>query len=194
MNISSKITLYDFLCMLVCGYLILYILRNYCYLPCEDEILFYILSYIVGMIYHKILYAVCSKFHILGNMKCMVLCSREKVEQTVENKLTQSRDMKGYYEDYYYLVQKKCLGNIPILEAQAAFCKALIPIVFLPLIMKLICSCCTNLACTVCIAILGLVGLVVAWGSTQMKIHELVWEGAYYLKKLEKEKNEKSNS
>ena len=183
MNISSKITLYDFLCMLVCGYLILYTLGKYCYLPYDNDVLFYVLSYIVGMVYHKVLYAVCSEFHIPGNMKCMVLYSREKVEQSVENKLPQSRDMKGYYEDYYYLMQKKCLGNIPILEAQAAFCKALIPILILY-------GYCTNLACV----ILGIVGLVVAWCSTQLKIHELVWEGAYYLQKIEKEQNEKSNS
>ena len=190
MGISSKITLYDFLCMLVCGYLILCLLTGMGGLF-ENNILLYVLSYLVGMVYHKAIYP------LFGNMQCMVMRAKNKVEKDVDDEFCQD-SMKDYYKGYYNLMQKNCLGNIPVLEAHAAFCKdvfflLIIVIVeilsgywrfgisgnacFLPVLLTVIC-----------------IALPVVWYVTQMKIHYLVWEGAYYLKKIEKEQNEKSNS
>ena len=192
MNISSKITLYDFLCMLVCGYLILYILRKYCNLPYDNDVLFYVLSYIVGMVYHKMIY------FVLGNKECMVMYSRDKVEKKVENELLQPRTMISYYQNYYYLMQKNCLNNIPVLEAQAAFSKDVFFLPFLLVLIKIVCIC-FGYEITICICSFPILVNIIwlsmpfVWYVTQMKIHYLVWEGAYYLKKIEKEQNEKSN-
>lgn len=191
MGISSKITLYDFLCMLVCGYLILCILTGNDELLHSDNLLLYVLSYVVGMVYHKGLYWLFSKFHVQGNWKCMVMRSRDKVEKNVGSELLQSKDMKGYYEDYYYLMQNKCLGNIPVLEAQAAFCKDLFFLLLIIIIWNVCGYCNINLFDNACLLRVLLIIICTAqpivWYFTQMKIHELVWEGAYYLKKIEKE-------
>ena len=190
MGISSKITLYDFLCMLVCGYLILCILTGMGELP-NNNVLLYILSYLVGMVYHKAIYP------LLGNMQCMVMRSWNKVNKDIDGELPQG-SMNDYYKGYYYLMEKNCLNNIPVLEAQVAFCKDVFFLLLL-IIVEILSGCChVNFFGNACLLNVLLVVLCVAlpfvWYVTQMKIHYLVWEGAYYLKKLEKEKNEKSNS
>lgn len=190
----SKMTLYDFLCMLVCGYLILCILTGTCNLLYENNLLFYALSYLIGMVYHKAVYP------LLGNLECMVMRSRNKVAKDVKD-LRLKGNMKNYYKCYYCLMQKNCLGNIPVLEAQAAFCK---DVFFLLLIIVAgILSGCLHftLIGDVCVLPVLLTVICIAlpfvWYFTQMKIHYTVWEGAYYLeieKEIEIDHNEKNNS
>ena len=191
MNTSSNMTFYDALCMLVCGYLILCILTGIGELP-NNSFLLYILSYLVGMVYHKAIYP------LFGNMQCMVMRSWEKVNKDVGGKLLPSGGMNDYYEKYYYLMEKNCLKNIPVLEAQAAFCKDIFFLLLL-IIVEVLSGCrhidfMGNMCLFNVLLVVICVALPFVWYVTQMKIHYLVWEGAYFLEKIEAKQNEKGNS
>ena len=181
MNLSSKLTLYDTLCMMVCGYLILCIITG-SLTPKGDEIVFFIFSYIVGLIYHRLLELLLP---CLNNIPCMIKKSwRDVSKENGEISLLATK--KCYYKAYYYLMRIQSLNNIPTLEAQVAFCKDIF-FILLFLFASLVLGCfndyiITNHTCfwgTLLFVII--VMLPIVWYNTQMKIHHLVWEGYYYL-------------
>ncbi|QYR10546.1 hypothetical protein [Prevotella sp. Rep29] len=63
----------------------------------------------------------------MRNKDCMILKAYESVNGK-ENEKDSSKE--NYYIAYYFLIKKGLLGNIPILEAQAAFLRNLLPIPF----------------------------------------------------------------
>ena len=252
MNTSITIGLYDFLNMVVMGFLILLPVVNF---PTDAVFLvWFIPCFIVGLIYHKLMentFGVC-----LRNKDDMISQAYKSVNNQ-ENKECSSKE--NYYKAYYFLMEKRQLGSIPILEAQAAFLRNILPILFVYGILSLVgvyCqikieltndfSCITlmlflailcivfliyffdwNLQlCDICMSCLAvglliLISIFVAvllfpynfsatslagnvtllntrkfialtmlvfvlilpflWYKTQMKIHELVWEGKKYL-------------
>ena len=238
MNTSITIGLYDFLNMVVMGFLILLPVVNF---PTDAVFLvWFIPCFIVGLIYHKLMeniLGVC-----LRNKDGMISQAYKSVNNQ-ENKEYSSKE--NYYKAYYFLMEKRQLGYIPILEAQAAFLRNLLPIPlyyifmdfvsdvkqerempFIILGILIVFGCffffkkpikmsinlrtiylslfflfllltitfalmyllskvdiCHNV---LMIALLVIVFFIIPflWYKTQMKIHELVWEGKKYLEQV----------
>ena len=103
-------------------------------------------------------------------------------------------NLHQYYKACYSLMGKNYLNSIPVLEAQVAFIKNLVPIVLLYSVLLIPCTkihifinCLLLNPC--CIAITGFVlagAMLYAMVRIQDKIYELVWEGKRYLDEIEK--------
>ena len=195
MNIFSKLTLYDFLCMMVTGFLILWPLCK-CVIPnAQENILFFVLCYLVGIVYNKIMEYLMSPLRNVSYMieKGKQIAANSFQEKTCRNAPEGHRD---YYEAYYFLIKKNCLNVIPILEAQVAFIKSVYPILLIYTICLLAnCICLDWLVACRCQIVVVLVVLIVILPfvcyNVQIKIYELVWEGFFYIQDLKKaEKNE----
>ena len=118
MNTSTTIGLYDFLNMVVMGFLILFPVTS-----SHNEIRFFVLCFITGLIYHKLMentFGVC-----LRNKDGMISQAYKSVNNKEYNECSSK---ENYYKAYYFLMEKRQLGSIPILEAQAAFLRNILPI------------------------------------------------------------------
>lgn len=186
MNIVSKLTLFDTLCMMVPGYMILSLMNGIFVL--NGTIPFFIFCYIIGLVYHRIVEGMLS---CLRNMPCLIRKAKEQVDNEVNVKLPEPTPDE-YYKAYYYLMEKNFLGNIPVLESQVAFCK---DIFFILLVMTVAgayrcfdySGLCENTCNFVMILLISTLALLYIWYKSQMKIHYLVWLGYHYLKHQENE-------
>jgi hypothetical protein len=197
-TLLSSLPLYDSLTMMVSGYLwmLLWTIGINPYLGSHNIFLFCIVCYIVGLVYHRILERLLRS---LRNMRCML----EKSHHDINNEFPGIQNLPAtriaYYKAYYRLMRNNCLGNIPVLEAQAAFIRNVIPILAIYLIV--LCCGCPSLreminqtfgsCCIVCaVLFILIVALCFIWYVIQSKIHKLVWEGAYFIKEvIDDEKN-----
>lgn len=180
MNISSKLTFYDTLCMLVCGYLICCLTIG-TFAP-NDNITLFLFSYIIGLVYHKIVEGATP---FLRNIHCLIRHSWDIVSKGVNGKLP-APSRENYYKAYYCLMINNCLNSIPVLEAHVAFCKDLFFVMIL-LLVRILSGCfdfqsliiCPALFCA--IACFIIIALIPVYYFTQMRIHKLVWEGFYFI-------------
>lgn len=184
MNIASKISLYDFLAMMVCGYLLLFPFAVQVEMA---EILFGIICFVVGLIYH---HAMECLFACCRNNLCLIRKSYLSIRRQLGKRPAPSDGMPDYLASYYRLMQNGALGNIPILEAHVAFIRNLLPIVVLYIVM--ICCGCPVVraaaehlfgnACGFAVCLTAALPLLVVCGyRIQCKIHFLVWEGGYFI-------------
>lgn len=192
----SKLSLYDFFCILIAGYLTLYPFVDCYYFEWRKDLLpLFLLSYLVGLVYHKIVEYFTSP---LRNNKYMIEIGKSVAQKNFkENKHIDIPENSDCYDDaYYYLMRYNCLYVIPILEAQVALIKNMYPL----LIIYTIClsanssflgingSCCIVLATIFAILIFT---LPFVWYRIQIKIYQFVWEGYYYIKDSIKNENVK---
>lgn len=186
MNVPSQISLYDLLCMVVPGFVILWLI-NFCGLQLNNTLecaFIIILSYPVGMVYHRLIELLfnCSK-------KCWEKCLLQKTWEMENQKAPEPSSKqfteigkKDYNAAYYKIAKHNCLMNIPVLEAQEAFLRNSIPLLLLSIIKVACCYCNMSWHCHVIILLaVLLVATVFAWCFTQRKIFCLVWEGDHYL-------------
>ena len=186
MNNISGISFYDSLNKLTVGILLLLIVVTN---PCEAFLkpLFYIVAFFVGCVYQVFIRRL-TPFMIQN--KCMI----EKASKKFFKENSPTNDIKDKYLEAYYNVAKNgILMNIPIMEAFENFFKNLFLILVLYLILILMD--CTNIIllmnfiappCTLSAYLLfAIIANLCMWYHIQMKIYETVWEGSYYLKKLE---------
>lgn len=189
MNLLSNLSIYDTLTMMVSGYLWLLLVTGIQTIL-SNNILFFIACYIVGLVYHRIIDQLPD---CLRNNKRILKNSHNEIEKESHKNLDLSATKNNYYKAYYCLMQKNCLGNIPILEAQVAFIRNVTPILAVYLVA--LCSGCKELCntiratfgnlCTVCIALfLIIIVLIFIRYATQFKICKLVWEGTMYINKV----------
>ena len=185
MNISSKITLYDFMCMMVTGFLILCPFYNCMLQDTLGNTFFLVLCYLIGIVYHRIIEYIMSP---LRTISCMIEKGRQIATNRFQEKTSRNvpTEKKDYYEAYYYLIRKNCLNVIPVLEAQVAFIKGVYPILFIYAICILAnCICLDWLAihrCQIAVVLAVLIILLpFVWYNVQMKIYEFVWEGYFYV-------------
>jgi hypothetical protein len=220
MNISSKITLYEFLSMMIPGFLLLLLIYSSCCLEHGKCYVVYehagnaffifalsIVSYLIGMVYHKIvefLFSIAGFRNDLSNIQRMgekVKCDYEK--DGGRNHCITEYSRYNYYKAYYYLIEKKALYNIPALEAQVAFIRNILPII--P--MYIIALCCydgwisgfvESVQRNTSGLAIGLfvieISLIVVMHQVQQKIYYLVWEGYTYLKDLGNKITDNTNS
>jgi len=202
MNSFSKLSLYDFLAILIPGFVILWFFHFfYLNVDCPvTGILIAILSYLTGLCYHKLMELVVKLLHLRRN-KCMESYARKHFydklkkenDQTPIPEINSDKSIDDEYVRAYYSIAKTgCLMNIPVLEAQETFLRNMIPLIFIEIIRM---GCDTRNDNVCCISIfLGVILLlsVFVWFSITIKIYELVWEGDYYL--FQKEKNPTNNN
>jgi len=230
MEVSSKMTLYDMLAMVIPGFLLLMvpvaICGNFLQLACiydKHSFMFILIatiaSYAVGLVYHWIIISIGSCFKWDKNkMKWDCESCKKTIKKWIilffdfRNNLWRIREMKikhnneinkndhnkptkdDYYHAYYFLMEKKCLHNIPILELQVAFLKNMAPIVFLYGILIIFnytkihwfvkCCLCLNPYCIAIALIVLTFFLLYAMIKIQDKIYELIWEGNQYLNEI----------
>lgn len=184
MNIASRISLYDFLAMMVCGYLLLFPFAGE---EGRPEILFGIVCFVAGLIYH---HAMERLFVCCRNNPCLIRKCYLSVRRQLGKRPAKSDGTADYLASYYRLMRNGALGNIPILEAHVAFIRNLLPIVVLYVVM--ICCGCPAVgtaaerlfgnACGFAVCLTAAVPLLVVCGyRIQCKIHRLVWEGGYFM-------------
>ncbi len=174
MNTSITIGLYDFLNMVVMGFLILHPVVNF---PTDAVSLsWFVPCYIVGLIYHKLMentFGVC-----LRNKDGMISQAYKSVNKIKDDNFSS----KNYYKAYYFLMEKRLLGYIPILEAQAAFLRNLLLVPIYYCFFADSFSIIQEKWIFILVSILFTILIIpFLWYKTQMKIHELVWEGKKYL-------------
>lgn len=190
MNPMASLTMYDALTVLVSGYLL-----SKLFLPemqdCSDHMVaFWIICYIIGLIYHRLFDVVAGKCKVLRNNPKWIKRAHCKVQKRFPRRLKKTPTQENYHDAYYGLMKNNCIGNIPVLEAQVAFCRDMIPILC---VYVFVINCCCDskvsemMECLFgtcsgsCFLMLAIVLLALVWYFTQMKIHKLVWEGSCFI-------------
>ena len=210
MNPISRITMYDALTMLASGVILSALFVSFpkdgtCY-----SVLFWVVCYLIGMVYHRIVEYFYRKDR---NREDLLEESFKRIQNKYPCKLSGFYSEQRYYTAYYCLMKRNCLGNIPVLEAQVAFIRNIIWILFgygVFLLMErysrdinLCFGCYLHYNKEFYEAIMNLFGgclwiacsffvglaccLMKCCMVAQKKIHELVWEGYAF---LEETKNE----
>ncbi len=198
MSISSKISSYDFLTMMVSGFLIIY---PFCpwlvHAGGIDIFATTILCYVIGLIYNKLMETCFACYRNKRSWIQKAYCKQQKTLGQDIEKLGIKNTFSDYYRMYYVLMKQNCLGNIPILETQVAFMRNLVPILlFYFMLIICLCPCIETTIERLCLCKEALwvfipmftVLVIFIWYKKQIQIHELVWEGGYYLTKLQTEK------
>ena len=195
MNPISRVTMYDALTMLTSGFLLCIMVFPIRYCCCDShwsrEILFGILSYAIGLVYHRVLDGLAFEgWDYLRDNEVMIRNSHRKIRKKFYGKLNKPSTLEGYYDAYYCLMKNEKLGNIPILEAQVAFIRDIVPI-FMFYAIGVYCfdfGIWRNMDRWIftrdeievfCVLVVLL--LIVIRFVSQYKIYELVWEGDAFL-------------
>lgn len=96
--------------------------------------------------------------------------------------------MKKYYIAYYKALKGNMNSSIPTLEAQIAFLRSILPVIFLYLATSYCWS--VKIEHGYClfifITIIILIGCITLIWHLQDKLHQLVWEDAYYAELIDK--------
>ena len=144
---SSKLSLYDFIVMLMPGSIILYCLmcaltRGCKLFPIDNGffwIFFFIISYLIGMVNHILSACIFNK--MMGFRNCPKML-KDSIQWANENgydtdvdleKITTQQCLKDKYYKAYYYARKYAYGNdIEIIESQVAFLQSLfLPVIFI---------------------------------------------------------------
>lgn len=203
MNVPSQITLYDLLCMLVPGFVILWFV-NFFGIAIDNatvvqSLLLAVLCYPIGMVYHKLMESMASGLKLTKNtcmIKRAIRFNKNKLPQGIQDKynvLFDDEIVYNYDKAYYTIAQNNCLMNIPVLEAQTAFLRNAF-LLIVGSIIKLNCSTvnCGCVQCVTAVLFMLLIGDVVCWFLIQFKIYILVFEGYIHLSELRNGKDETS--
>ena len=212
---SSKLSLYDFIAMLMPGSIILYCLMcaltSGCKLfPIDNGffwILFFIISYLIGMVNHILSACIFNK--MMGFRNCQKML-KDSIQWANENgydtdvdleKITTQQCLKDKYYKAYYYARKYAYGNdIEIIESQVAFLQSLfLPVIFilslsiipsvdlsLPLNLQTgFCDCrCMYVLSIWTGSIITIILMAILMISRQRKIYKRVWEDYHYLRKI----------
>lgn len=96
--------------------------------------------------------------------------------------------MQKYYIAYYKALKGNMNSSIPTLEAQIAFLRSILPVIFLYLATSYCWS--VKIGHGYClfifITIIILIGCIALIWHLQDKLHQLVWEDAYYAELIDK--------
>jgi hypothetical protein len=204
MDLSSKLTMYDFFAMVIPGLLILLLFRCIvgCYLSLNCEmvnngwfiVFVLIFSYLIGLLWNKFMELFFCKFR-----NCNFFIKQQYNKFALDYKKESGKEINGidknfkheYYKAYYFLMEKNCLNSIPVLEAQVALVRNLIVLILFYIIIFIHCDNViyhyvkSQLHNTFGLAILLLIifiGMICLLFKIQDKIYYLIWEGYEYIK------------
>lgn len=179
--------------MLACiipGYLLL-LLANLLFAPnitlVKDNVSIAIgvftLSYLTGLLLKWLMENILNGF--LRNRPNRIRSAYNKSNCIFEKKDLPDKEkdlMKKYYMAYYKALKGNTNSSIPTLEAQIAFLRSILPIIFLYLATSYCWS--AKIGHGYCvfifITIIILIGCIALIWHLQDKLHQLVWEDAYY--------------
>jgi hypothetical protein len=193
MEFSSRLSLYDFLAILLPG-----MLFTNCLYGCLEGVFFYSSSLVPISIYFIISYFV----GIINNTvsECLTEKNRNNINDIRNSYKKIYNDnnayyinKKDYYKAYYHLMQTNNLNNIPILEIQYAFLRnAILVIIFMNLTILydliinnnsfIVFSFSEKIELLIFNHIILLL-IPCIEKRKKLKIMELVWEGDFYCNK-----------
>lgn len=184
-SFSSQASFYDFLNILVTGFLWL----NLFYDPVGNEvnwIYISVISFLIGLVYHQLMECSIGKF--IRNCSKIRKSAYDAAGKVINEHPMSDSSEKSYLYAYYLVAKNNCLMNIPVLEAHIAFIRNiwLILLFYLvalrsysPLVDRLRVVCATSDIAIVITVLLIILPFV--WYKLQTKVSYLVWEGAYFL-------------
>lgn len=147
------------------------------------------LSYLTGLLLKWLMENILNGF--LRNTPNRIRRAYDKSNCIFEKKdlLDKEEDlMQKYYIAYYKALKGNMNSSIPTLEAQIAFLRSILPVIFLYLatsycwLVKIGHGYCLFIFITI-IILIGCIALI--W-HLQDKLHQLVWEDAYYAELIDK--------
>lgn len=197
MNLASRVTLYDLLTMVVSGALILVLCGCVPNNNVWEIFIWSAASYIVGMIYNGVVEWLFTSLN-LRNREGWIRKARRQFEKE------RRQGVAGYYEAYYRCFERSALACIPVLEAQVAFIRNMIPLLAIYGIRLVAASGCIcekicflgrelSLYKILIILVLVMAALSLLFCNRQMKIHRLIWEGEFYLRQIERRETERAD-
>lgn len=196
-SFSSQVSFYDFLNILVTGFLWL----NLFYNPVGNEvnwIYISVISFLIGLVYHQLMECSIGKF--IRNYSKIRKSAYDAVGKVINEGPMPDSSEKSYLYAYYLMAKNNCLMNIPVLEAHIAFIRNIWIILLFYLVA--LCSSCTlvdrlRAFCVPCDIAIGITVLLIilpfVWYKLQSKVSYLVWEGAYFISKIQKDEKNNSN-
>lgn len=116
-SLSSKLSFYDFLNILVTGFLWL----NLFYEPIGygvSWVYISVISFLIGLVYHQLVECFIGKF--IRNCSVIRKSAYDAVGKVINEHPMPDSSEKNYLYAYYLVVQNNCLMNIPVLEAHIA--------------------------------------------------------------------------
>lgn len=117
-SLSSKLSFYDFLNILVTGFLWL----NLFYEPIGNGVSWVytsVISFLIGLICHQLVECFIGKF--IRNCSVIRKSAYDAVGKVInEHPMPDSKE-KSFLYAYYLVAKNNCLMNIPVLEAHIAF-------------------------------------------------------------------------
>ena len=209
-SLLGKSTLYDMLACIIPGYLLL-LLANLLFAPnitlnidnVSIAIGVFTLSYLTGLLLKWLMENILNGFlrntpnrirRAYKKSNCIfkegTLPDKEGTLPDKEGALPDKEEdlMKKYYIAYYKALKGNMNSSIPTLEAQIAFLRSILPVIFLYLatsycwLVKIGHGYCLFIFITI-IILIGCIALI--W-HLQDKLHQLVWEDAYYAELIDK--------
>lgn len=195
-SLLGKSTLYDMLACIIPGYLLL-LLANLLFAPnitLEIEnvsiaIGVFTLSYLTGLLLKWLMENILNGF--LRNTPNRIRSAYNKSNCIFKKGDLPDKEedlMQKYYIAYYKALKGNMNSSIPTLEAQIAFLRSILPVIFLYLatsycwLVKIGHGYCLFIFITI-IILIGCIALI--W-HLQDKLHQLVWEDAYYAELIDK--------
>lgn len=195
-SLLGKSTLYDMLACIIPGYLLLQ-LAKLLFAPnitLEIEnvsiaIGVFTLSYLTGLLLKWLMENILNGF--LRNTPKRIRNAYDKSNCIFKKEALPDKEedlMQKYYIAYYKALKGNMNSSIPTLEAQIAFLRSILPVIFLYLatsycwLVKIGHGYCLFIFITI-IILIGCIALI--W-HLQDKLHQLVWEDAYYAELIDK--------
>lgn len=208
MNPLSRVTMYDALTMLTSGFLLCIMVFPIRYCCCDSHwsrgILFWVICYAVGLVYHRILDGLAFEgWDYLRDNEFLIRKMHRKIRKKFDGNVKKPSTLEGYYDAYYCLMKSRKLGSIPILEVQVAFIRDIVPILIVYAIGVYffefgIWKDMDHWLFTRCeieiFLVLAILLLVVIRFVSQYKIYELVWEGDYFIQQCDNTANGNNNN
>ena len=151
MNVPSQLSFYDLVCMLVPGFVILWIV-GFCGIDIQNAapiqwFFVIVLSYSVGLLYHRLLEFIANKTHLSRCPNMLQLAWKKEYDENDNNKKNEEKIEDVYIRAYYFIGSHNSLYNLPILEAQVAFLRNSVPIILFSIIKI---SCTLENPCKIC--------------------------------------------
>lgn len=177
-SLSSKLSFYDFLNILVTGFLWLSLF----YEPVGNGISWIyisVISFLIGLVYHQLME--CTIGIIIRNCTRIRRSTYEAVEKVLNECPMPDSGEKSYLYAYYLVAKNNCLMNIPVLEAHIAFIRNMWIVLLFYLVA--LCSSCPlvdrlKAVCIPCDIAIGITVLLIilpfVWYKLQSKVSYLV--------------------
>lgn len=195
-SLLGKSTLYDMLACIIPGYLLLQ-LAKLLFAPnitlkidnVSIAIGVFTLSYLTGLLLKWLMENILNGF--LRNTPKRIRNAYDKSNSIFKKEALPDKEedlMQKYYIAYYKALKGNMNSSIPTLEAQIAFLRSILPVIFLYLatsycwLVKIGHGYCLFIFITI-IILIGCIALI--W-HLQDKLHQLVWEDAYYAELIDK--------